>query len=123
MGTPRQADALMRLMVKTGKSIKNPEQTRAKILASSQDEIQAAFDEANAILGWNKKTATATDAQINYLASLEKQLFGTSLDFRTRGPLTYDEADAKIKAYKRELAERHALQQSTPSASALDSLL
>ena len=122
MATPRQADYLLTLWTKTGKlkeiciskfggsgSPRDLAQIapglREEILSMDSSRISRAITEAQQIVGWDPKLASATNRQKTYISYLEKIVFG----HRKTNPLdemSYAEADALIKDLRDYKAER-----------------
>jgi hypothetical protein len=104
MGTPRQADALIkmnRLIVKqNGARAFTPEQEeklRAEVIAASHAKIQTVFKSWNAQLGFDRFSSPATPDQLRRIRELEVQLTGEPRTRQYVAKLSYDAADHLLK--------------------------
>jgi hypothetical protein len=99
MGTHKQADTLVKLYAKARAlpAHGDAERLRTMVLAASHAEVQELFKKVNAVLGWNKEESLSTDKQLQYICALEKVVYGTAIHATARAPMTYEEADARIK--------------------------
>lgn len=120
LATTKQIDLLLRLWTRSGQLWEGAERhARAHSAACTQGyiatyttwlrdtvlpqwtvaDMDTAIKAAHARLGWDAKTAPATDAQRLYICSLERRVLGRVETF-AQTKLTYAEADAKIRNLK-----------------------
>lgn len=120
MATAKQVDLILVLWTKTGKLDRvwhedqdrqraqgRFPQTRAQFIArlrenlatASLDQMRTAIGKARAELGWQPETALASAAQRNFIADLEKRVYGRRRTL-PQDALTFKEADAQIRYLK-----------------------
>lgn len=107
MGTPKQAETLVKLHRQLGlKSwylepsdpIGSAQRLYDDVIASPHSAVQKEFKRINEATGFDRDVNPSTDAQRVLIAKLERLLFGRSKT--ASWSLTFGEADLKIKALK-----------------------
>ncbi|KTS91728.1 hypothetical protein NS183_02925 [Microbacterium testaceum] len=108
MATDKQADLIVRLVLKLGKCPPaQAAEARLQALALTPAATRAKIDELNGLVGFDRAASPATDRQRSFILDLESKAYG-SWKTKPTERLTYAEADERIKLLQKVIAGQTA---------------